>query len=721
MKRRKQNPWKPVQTHDYPGVVLRPDGRLQIGMQVFTVPDLPAESSCNGIRLVKEQDGDLLLEREGIARCYRFDGASWCSSEARSSALCDDSSAPLTWRDKARIAIASSIAFLFFPICFTFMALAAVGRGVPIATMLTSSLGYATSIAALVAAVAANGYLFWYARGLHLQAAGRKQVSALAASIWIIVVHNFLLALCIVFWPIGVIAIIGLFATRLRKQPEPVACDKPRTLQDAEGARRKQAHLLKMPRPVVPWGGLLLPVDGTPTHFAFVGNTGSGKTVNLRVLMQAVLPNLVATGDVCFPRGRAVVFDPKTEFLPIIRGMGVAAEFIKVMNPFDERGVPWDIAKDTPTKADAKNVAEILIPEEKGEQPFFRKATRDIVTATIHSLTLARRDDWTFRDLVLMLFDASRLKALVDRFEETRHVVPKYLARPDLFADIDASLRTIVSDYETAAACWHQSTQKPFSINEWMQSQSILVLGHDDTKAPIFRALNRCLIHKISNVILAPGNANDPNEDRTWLFLDEARDLGKLTGIRELLTRGRSKGCCVVLGFQSIKGMHAVFGRDEASEIVGQCENIAVFRLGNDYDTAKWASDVIGTRDIYEWLEGRTPSPGGLVVSHTQHTRRKHLLPPEELQALPASNLTNGLQGYFVSDTYSVINASAFGIAGDQLFSVLLDREDHSMPAFLAVDATAQSLKPWTAEERRRFEANSQDGGSDWTSLGRLD
>src|SRR5690606_13395615 len=144
-------------------------------------------------------------------------------------------------------------------------------------------------------------------------------------------------------------------------------------------------------------------------------------------------------------------------------------------------------------------------------------------------------------------------------------------------------------DFEIIAACWHHATEvrnrKPISIRSWMTTNSVMVLGHDDSYDTIFRPLNRCLVRTISNSLL--GNkavSPDPLQDRTWFFLDETNDLGKLPGLSQLLTRGAGFGCSVVLGFQSIAKMQEVFGEKDASTIVGLCDNLGIFRMGSDSD-----------------------------------------------------------------------------------------------------------------------------------------
>ncbi|MFX8836738.1 type IV secretion system DNA-binding domain-containing protein, partial [Acinetobacter baumannii] len=71
-----------------------------------------------------------------------------------------------------------------------------------------------------------------------------------------------------------------------------------------------------------------------------------------------------------------------------------------------------------------------------------------------------------------------------------------------------------------------------------------------------------------------PTTAKDSGMQQAWFFLDEVREAGELDGLSRLMTKGRSKGACVVLGFQDIDGMRDVYGDQVANEICAQCNNI---------------------------------------------------------------------------------------------------------------------------------------------------
>ena len=75
-------------------------------------------------------------------------------------------------------------------------------------------------------------------------------------------------------------------------------------------------------------------------HFAFIGATGSGKTLLQRLLLQSALPE-IGRG-----RGhRALLYDAKRDLPSLLAGMGLNAP-VRILNPLDARSVAWDMAAD---------------------------------------------------------------------------------------------------------------------------------------------------------------------------------------------------------------------------------------------------------------------------------------------------------------------------------------------------------------------------------------
>ena len=386
------------------------------------------------------------------------------------------------------------------------------------------------------------------------------------------------------------------------------------------------------------FGGVELPRSAGRLHFLFTGVTGSGKTLSIRLLLQAVIPRI--------GRGlntRALVYDGKRDMLPILHGLGLAPDRIKMLNPFDARSVAWDMARDITTPAAALELAHILIPERGEAQAYFPDTARRILSGVLTALLLTKPGRWTFLDVVLSCRDEERLFRLLQSTAETRELLAE-AATGLTWRSVKSTLDTAMKPFEIIAALWSRSAER-ISLAEWAQGEFVLHLDqHEDLRAPL-DALYRVILKRASEMALS--QPEDASRE-TWFFLDEVREAGRLPGLSRLLTTGRSKGVCVVLGFQDIDGLISVYGREIAHEIVGQCSHKAVLRLESPH-TADWASSMFGRLEVEEQALSVSRNGGrpGTTAS-VSNTSVPAVLPSEFLD-MPVTNPRNGLSGFYLS------------------------------------------------------------------------
>ena len=79
---------------------------------------------------------------------------------------------------------------------------------------------------------------------------------------------------------------------------------------------------------------------------------------------------------------------------------------------------------------------------------------------------------------------------------------------------------------------------------------------------------------------------------RSWFFLDEFPAVGAIPNLEELLTEGRSRGICCVLGYQHIAHVRRWYG-NIGDALLGQCLHQAYFRA-NDAMMADWCARHFG-------------------------------------------------------------------------------------------------------------------------------
>lgn len=395
----------------------------------------------------------------------------------------------------------------------------------------------------------------------------------------------------------------------------------------------------------IPWGGLLVPVEDANTHFSIVGAPGSGKTVTIRAIMQAVLPQLGETE--CHG---ALIYDPKHDVVAALAGMGltVAGGQVAILNPFDRRHAAWDMAADITTPDAALEIATILSPlEEHSASPFFSQTARDMVTQIIETFIKLAPGRWDLRDVLIACSHEKSLRHVLSQTAEGQALLDVHSQVPVTWSNIQGTLSTKLRPYRVIAALWHQTPRK-VSLESWFAGGKIIVLGSSERSGAALRAINRVLFLRLTQIAL---DRDEDQSRRRWFFIDEARDAGNLEGLPALLTKGRSKGMCVVLGFQDTEGMKATYGENQAMSLIGQCDQRAVLRIGST-QTAEWAAAVLGEVELDE--RTRTQNHGNLfhwwgTSSTTVHREKRAILLPSETMALQAPDGIYGPEGVFLT------------------------------------------------------------------------
>src|SRR5262249_5846345 len=149
--------------------------------------------------------------------------------------------------------------------------------------------------------------------------------------------------------------------------------------------------------------------------------TGCGKT---NLLLQFMASVLVWIGKK--PDQRALVYDPKTELVSFLHGLGLG-ERLRILHPFDTRGCAWDLSADVDTPSAAEQVASILIPEDKqSNNPFFSRAAGQLLAGVFTFLMKQAPGRWDLRDAILIMESEARLREVLLRLPETAALVGEF-------------------------------------------------------------------------------------------------------------------------------------------------------------------------------------------------------------------------------------------------------------------------------------------------------
>jgi hypothetical protein len=439
--------------------------------------------------------------------------------------------------------------------------------------------------------------------------------------------------------------------------------------------------------PEITWGGLGLPWSAGPRHFLAAGMTGSGKT---NLLLQFMASVLVWIGKK--PDQRALIYDPKTELVSFLHGLGLG-ERVRILHPFDARGCPWDLAADIEDLSAAQEVASILIPEDKtSKNPFFSRAAGQLLAGVFTFLMKQAPGNWSLRDAIFVMESEARLREVLLRLPETRSLVDEFFQPPETFANVRSEIAIWMRRYRPVAACWHHAVPNgKVSLKDWVASDNVILLGQDEANRFQMEAINRAMFLRASQLLL---NRDNSEERRAWVIIDEVREMGNLEGLSRLLTNGRSKGACFCGGYQTPSGMKDAVGEHVADEINDQIWNTALCRMGGDV-SAEWASKLVGDVEFEE----KQTSEGPNGKSTTTHVVKRRALMPEHFKMLPPPSPETGVSGVFTTPytgTYS------HTVPGSEIANVRSLRA-RDIEDFIPRPAGHQELPPWTDDDYRRL------------------
>ena len=470
----------------------------------------------------------------------------------------------------------------------------------------------------------------------------------------------------------------------------------------------------------IPFGPLLLSLEDMAPHSVLVGATGAGKTIIQKSIMQAVLPAPAHHGGL---RYRATVYDPKRELYPFLVAAGIPHDQIIVTHPFDDRSAAWDLAVDFQEPAQIEELAKLIVPEQKqglGENEFFHTAARIIVQEVIEGLRAVLRNEWTLRDITEACSSVELIRSVMRQTRSGKESAEIYFGDGEtgrMSESVYATLHNYVRPFHTLAALWHRAAYK-FSLHDWHLNSGILLLGADPRRARTVQRINQLMVQRICQLVL--GRQEERPIDCTWFFFDEIREAGKLKGLRQLMTEGRSKGARVVIGFQDVDGMKALYGEHQTQEMIGLCANRIVLHLDNP-QTTKWASEVFGEAEVVQVDESSSRSESSSYghktvtnqAGNTQRIAMRVNALPIEFQDLPLASLETGVQGWFAVPG----RRNRFHILPDDVRSYLklgasaLD-PNQGEPAFVERPVEHQERILWSDEETSTLQAERLQPGS---------
>jgi hypothetical protein len=355
-------------------------------------------------------------------------------------------------------------------------------------------------------------------------------------------------------------------------------------------------------------GGVVFPRKLEPLHLLMTGGTGVGKSNAIQGTLDAI-------------RGRgdgAVLADMGGEALS---RFGYTGD--KLLNPLDERSVPWSPFAEMGSAADAERMAKSMVPDRDDDMHReWYVYSQGLIAAVLKRLM--ERGDATNGALLhaLTIATPSDLKALVGD-------LPAQALFHEGAERMLGSVRGIVASHLAPYSYLPKSAgAKSWSIRRHVrEGKGWLWLSYREDQAAALRPLLATWIGEAVNALLTlPPN----RKRRHWLMFDEVASLGRVQGLSDALTKGRKYGLCAMVGMHSVSQLREVYGEHGAQTLLS-CLSSQLILRANDPETAEYASSYLGDREVMR--EAISHSPHGRTVSKQSHMER--LVIASQIQKLP--------------------------------------------------------------------------------------
>jgi hypothetical protein len=391
------------------------------------------------------------------------------------------------------------------------------------------------------------------------------------------------------------------------------------------------------------------------------GGKGTGKTTALIALMISLISSRIAA-SIHF---NVHAFTPKPDdFYPLLKAifepLGIK---VRCTNPFIEESWSWDGSMDlkTPPAID-ELVATTIKDDGRDMNPFFKKTAQLVLRGIIQSFSTTHPGLWTMRQVVNVMKDVRLIQQVLARSEHTRHITALLTKKLGITAaNLHATLLAELKGLELVASLIDETPDdRRFSAREAANSPRIItVWGSDPRYSTTVDPWNGIQWELIGHELLIRGDINV----ETFLFIDEFPQLNgghKLAIIKKLLEFARSSKVRSTLAVQSPAQVEAIYGKEEADTILGQCHNAIVFKHSDNRGCEYWSQRLgrmqgIEPKRSYSrqrggsYTGGQHPSwseswSGTESVTYERYDRDR--VPQNEIRDLPVGSYEYGMFGY---------------------------------------------------------------------------
>jgi energy-coupling factor transporter ATP-binding protein EcfA2 len=362
-------------------------------------------------------------------------------------------------------------------------------------------------------------------------------------------------------------------------------------------------------------GQSIIPAAKECEHFLITGSPGAGKSTLIRHML----------GQIQDREQSAVVIDPDCEF---VQEFYDEARGDVVLNPLDARcpfWSPWLEFRPESFEMDAEAMAASLIRSREGTptDKFFQESARTLIESIFKRIK--DRDTHAF----------------IDFLSQPRPLLHKKLEGTDAYALIDPEAHDqgsgIVAVAANATKSFHHlpklsDANREWSAREWATTRKgwVFLSSSEDARAAI-QTLQGVWLDTLVRWLMS----NEIGSNQVWIMADEMPALGYQPQIKMFITRGRKRGLAVVMGFQNISQLRAIYGDDDAITLTSSPTTKVILRCDEE-GTAEWASKMLGSRELIETsmtqVAGVSAMREGINLQNQK--REERIVSPAQIQLL---------------------------------------------------------------------------------------